>query len=291
VYLYEHLHPEEDCEEDVTPSPLVTFSARLEEAIALSDDITSSETLRPFSPVGNKSSSASSSSSLSLSSLVLSVGRKVLDKIFTLLGQTPPVLPHPLYRRMSIVCFDPYNPANFSGGVDSSAVDPHASLTFSGVCEFSNDITTHNAEYAGSSEEDGYMHLRNSHTHSPTPTASAAACQEPPIALSRSKTDPGIYSHQKPRDFPLAPAGGEHADSHSNLVVRRAVGMTSTGLRKRAMVSISGKPFADSVDISTGGGVDFSGRGDSDSVPGDVHKQDAYDNIYYSQQHSRMESE
>lgn len=273
VYLYDHLHPDEDSEEDVTPSPLVTLSARLEEAIALSNDVTPSDTRRPFSsPVDQ----------VSESSVRVADRDSLFQKIQSLLTHTPSDLPHPLYRRMSIVCFDPYDPSVFSGGVDSSAtVTTIDSISLSAGLSNYRD---RDIEYNGENEADGYVHLRSSDSQSVF--SSASATYEQPTVLSRSRTDPGVYGnkHNNHRDGSLTTM------DETGLPAMSSVG-GSTGLRKRATASMSSKPFADSVDISTGVGETFRG----DDVPYDVssYRQEPYDDVlsYQYRGHIAMESE
>lgn len=94
VYLHDHLHAQDIYDDSdnqlVHPLPLATLSARLEEAIVIGEkkDITSS---LPQPILTREESKA---------------------HIFKNWSD----LPLPLYRRMSIVCFDPVNPHIFHGG-------------------------------------------------------------------------------------------------------------------------------------------------------------------------------
>lgn len=89
VYLHEHLHPQGDDLDlqSAHPLPLATLSARLEEAIVIAEKKEIPSTSAPL-----------------LSEFHDQTTKHWSD------------LPLPLYRRMSIVCFDPTNPNSFHGG-------------------------------------------------------------------------------------------------------------------------------------------------------------------------------
>lgn len=114
VYLHEHLHPQEiegdDCDNQlVHPLPLATLSARLEEAIVIGEKKDLKQSL-PQPILTQAESKAQTTKNWS-------------------------DLPLPLYRRMSIVCFDPTNPNVFHGGWTSAGVNEQ------------NDTNDHNHPY------------------------------------------------------------------------------------------------------------------------------------------------
>ena len=223
VYLYDHLHPDADAVlGDMCPTPLVTLSARLEEAFILGDDVKAAERSRPISPpVGQRTDCAAGSNTL-------------WTVLSSLSGGSGKDMPHLLYRRMSIVCFDPYDPNTYSGGVDSSAPNICPAVA-QGQHSYAEGPYAPPSQTGLYSETDGYVHL-HSQDGFPPPG---------PVQLTRSKTDPGTGSGAL---APGNPEGGMLGQDCTTEVV-------GTGLRKRGLVSVSIKSFADTVDISTGGGA------------------------------------
>lgn len=235
VYLYDDLHPDEDAEEDCCPTPMVTFSARLEEAIAVKENMKVTETKRPFSPsTGNAPTQPERTPSGSLLDVITS----------SLSMEGRPSLPHPLYRRMSIVCFDPYNPDKYSGGVDSSAIDPHASMYDMGHHDESGLHQSYRPDSSQSfvagisrDEAEGYVYLHNRSDSNVSPYSGGDSRGEDfaPVSLSRARSAPGAM-----------------ASSETSTLDQGISDVTSTGLRKRGTFATSAKVYGDSMDISTG---------------------------------------
>mmetsp|Transcript_7698 Transcript_7698/g.11421 ORF Transcript_7698/g.11421 Transcript_7698/m.11421 type:complete len:503 (+) Transcript_7698:81-1589(+) len=230
VYLFDSLHaPDMDMDTSGSgPTPLVTLSARLEEAITVSDDKQLTDRGRPISPSPSDTILAPSSmlnwltSTLNMAS---SAASSLYDTVSRSLGGGEYVhdMPTPLYRRMSIVCFDPKDPTRYGGGVDSSEPAP------GNPQESSDHSTDHNSSC-----------MTSCYDSSISKTAEYLEIERTPAAIVRTVSEP--VGAPVPDACQRAASDSELSQQSFHPVGRNVGGPTAGRTRK---------PFNDSMDIST----------------------------------------
>mmetsp|Transcript_4040 Transcript_4040/g.6262 ORF Transcript_4040/g.6262 Transcript_4040/m.6262 type:complete len:341 (-) Transcript_4040:310-1332(-) len=118
VYLSDSLHAPDACGSatDIIPAPIVTLSVRLDEALSLTEKQLT-DRKPPFSPPSSPCNSISTAPTLP--SPLISAFSISSSLYGSLIREKASAMPMLLYRRMSIVCFDPKDPTRYVGGIDA----------------------------------------------------------------------------------------------------------------------------------------------------------------------------